>query len=136
MTYNYNRRLAYPFYFNMDPEMLGKAKENRKNMTPAEQLLWQKLRKKVLMGARFRRQHPISKFIADFYCHQAKLVIEVDGPYHDEDDQKLYDEGRMQEMKEFGIEIIRFTNDEVESNIDAVTEKIKEKLHSRMKSLS
>jgi very-short-patch-repair endonuclease len=116
----------------MDPEMLGKAKELRKNMTSAENLLWQKLRRKEVMGARFRRQHPINRFIADFYCHQAKLVIEVDGPYHNEDDQQLYDDGRSKELKDFGIEIIRFTNDEVEANIDKVIEKIKEKIKGRI----
>jgi very-short-patch-repair endonuclease len=132
MTYNFNRRLAYPFYCQMDPEMLGKAKELRKNMTLAEKILWQRLRRKEIMGVRIRRQHPMSKFIADFYCHQAKLVIEVDGPYHNEEEQKNYDEGRYKELKEFGIEIIRFTNEEVESDIEAVLEKIREKLKSRI----
>ena len=131
MTYIFNPRLSYPFYYSMNPEMLGKVRELRKNMTRSEKLLWQRLRRKELIGARFRRQHPINRFIADFYCHQAKLVIEVDGLYHNDEDQKIYDEGRCQEFREFGIEILRFTNEEVESNIDKVMERIKEKLKSR-----
>jgi very-short-patch-repair endonuclease len=132
MTYKYNRRLAYPFYFNMDPEMIGKARELRKNMTKAEHKLWQQLRRKVLMGARFRRQHPINKFIADFYCHEAKLIIEVDGPYHNDEEQQQNDKGRTYELQDMGIDIIRFTNEEVELNIEKVLEIIKEKLTSKI----
>lgn len=132
MTYTYNRRLAHPFYANMDPTMIGKARELRKNMTKSEQKLWQYIRKKEIMGTRFRRQHPIDRFILDFYCHAAKLVIEVDGEYHNEEDQHQYDEGRAHELKEMGSDIIRFTNDEVESSIDKVIDKIKEKLQTRI----
>lgn len=132
MTYNYSRRLAHPFYANMNPTMIGKVRELRKNMTKAEHKLWQNLRRKEIIGARFRRQHPIDRFILDFYCHSAKLVIEVDGEYHNDMDQQVYDEGRTNELMEMGLEIIRFTNDEVESNIENVTEKIKEKLKTRI----
>ena len=132
MTYNYSRRLAHPFYANMDPTMIGKARELRKNMTKAEQKLWQHLRQKKIMETKFRRQHPIDRFILDFYCHDARLVIEVDGGYHNDEDQQVYDEGRTQELMEMGLEIIRFTNNEVESNIEEVIEKIKLKLKTRI----
>jgi very-short-patch-repair endonuclease len=116
----------------MDPTMIGKARELRKNMTQAEKKLWQHIRKKEIMGTRFRRQHPIDRFILDFYCNDARLVIELDGEYHNEEDQKEYDEGRTHELMEMGLEIIRFTNDEVESDIVHVLEKIKEKLKTRV----
>ncbi|WOK05895.1 endonuclease domain-containing protein [Imperialibacter roseus] len=66
----------------------------RKNHTAAENLLWQNLRGRKLGGHKFRRQHPVAGFIADFYCHEAKLVIELDGKIHNLSEQKEYDGGR------------------------------------------
>ena len=94
----------------------------RKNMTEAEKLLWTRLNKSQLC-VRFKAQHPIDIFIADFYCHSCKLVIELDGKIHDQ--QKEYDEGRSAEIEKWGITVIRFTNDEVFKDLDAVVEKIK-----------
>ncbi len=91
-------------------------------MTEAEKILWEKLRKKQL-GVRFKAQHPIERFIVDFYCHQSKLVVELDGEIHKF--QKEYDLGREAELEKYGIKIIRFTNDDVISNIDRVVAKIK-----------
>ena len=79
-------------------------------------------------GFTFRRQHPIDKFIADFYCHKAKLVIEVDGDIHEY--QKEYDIGRTDEMKQFGLKVIRFTNEDVEYDIESVIERIKFEINS------
>ena len=99
------------------------AKRLRETPTKAESLLWNMLNKKQL-GSKFRRQHPIYKYIADFYCHELKLVIEVDGDYHNE--QKEYDKYRSNDLIEFGIKVIRFTNEQVENQISNVILKIKE----------
>ncbi|MES2590637.1 MAG: endonuclease domain-containing protein [Bacteroidota bacterium] len=92
--------------------------------TLAEKKLWEVLRNKKIENCKFRRQHPISTFIADFYCHKKKLIIEVDGGYHNNKDQREKDEARTQTFKEYNITVIRFTNDEVENNIQSVIEKI------------
>ena len=78
-----------------------------------------KLKKKQICGLRFRRQHPIDIFIVDFYCHAARLVVEIDGEIHNQ--QEEYDNGRSAEMEKFGIRVIRLTNKEVEENIEAVS---------------
>ena len=116
------RTVVRTMFYNAYPEIFRKAEVLRKNMTDAEKILWERLRKKQL-GLRFKTQHPIERFIADFYCHKAKLVIELDGKIHDF--QKEYDSGREAELEKYGLKIIRFTNDEVLNNIDWVIEKIK-----------
>ncbi len=83
------------------------------------------------MWCRFRRQHPIDIFIVDFYCHAALLVIELDGKIHLQ--QKEYDEGRTAEIEKFDIEIIRFTNHEVETDIERVIRIISKKVEYRLK---
>lgn len=92
------------------------ARENRKYPTEAENILWQELRNKKL-GFKFRRQHAIGGFIADFVCISAMLVIEVDGDYHQTPFFKEFDDCRTSFLKEFGFEVIRFTNEQVVSNL-------------------
>ena len=104
-------------------EKLERAKELRREMTPAEKLLWQEVRAKKL-GVRFRRQQIIQGFIVDFYCHKAALVIEVDGDIHDL--QQDEDARREKVLRELGLRIVRFKNDEVVRNLSAVVGKIKE----------
>ena len=104
-------------------EKLQRAKELRREMTPAEKLLWQEVRAKKL-GVRFRRQQIIQGFIVDFYCHKAGLVIEVDGDIHDL--QKEEDERREKVLSALGLRVVRFGNDEVVRNLSAVVGKIKE----------
>ena len=106
-----------------------KAKEMRENMTEAETLLWEALKSKHI-GDKFRRQHIIGNFIADFVCLSKRLVIEVDGGYHTDDTQQGLDEGRAEELKQLGFEVIRFTNEEVLNNLDKVVLQITEKLSS------
>ena len=96
--------------------------ELRKEMTPAEKVLWNRLNKSQL-GVRFKAQHPIDIFIADFYCHKYKLIVEVDGEIHLS--QKEDDENRTAELERFGLTVIRFTNDEVLNNVEKVVEEIK-----------
>ncbi len=94
-------------------EKLQRAKELRREMTPAEKLLWQEVRAKKL-GVRFRRQQVIEGFIVDFYCHKAALVVEVDGDIHDL--QKEEDERREKVLSALGLRVVRFRNDEVVRN--------------------
>lgn len=87
-------------------------KNLRKDPTKAEYVLWQELRRQKL-GYKFRRQTSIGKFIVDFYCHELRLIIEVDGPYHLDDWQKEYDKKREDYLRKRGYVVIRFKNDEV-----------------------
>ncbi len=96
-------------------------------MKKSKKLLWEKLKDKKLKGFKFRRQHPIHIYIVDFYCHKLKLIIELDGGYHDSKEQKLLDAERSEILKFQDLEIIRFTNDEVLGNIELVMRKIEEK---------
>ncbi|QNA46544.1 endonuclease domain-containing protein [Lacibacter sediminis] len=102
------------------------ARDLRKNETVAEDLLWRNLRSRKLDGLKFRRQHPLDKFIADFYCHEKRLVIEVDGSVHNSRDAKESDEGRTYELKELGIMVLRFRNEEVLNDMSLVLKKIRE----------
>ena len=94
----------------------------KKNMTNAEIVLWERLRNNQF-GVRFKAQHPIERYIVDFYCHKAKLVIEVDGEIHNF--QKEYDLGMEAELEKYGITVIRFSNKDVINNIEKVIEKIR-----------
>ena len=101
------------------------AAQNRQQATIAEALLWNKLKNKQLKGYKFRRQHPMGSFILDFYCHSAKLGIEIDGAYHEKRLQKEYDEMRTESLNIAGdVVIVRFQNEEVVENIDEVLAKI------------
>ena len=101
----------------------------RENMTKSEKILWEHLRKNQL-GVKIRRQHPIGNFVADFYCHQAKLIIELDGKYHKYYGQKKNDNLRDDFFKDQGIKVLRITDDEVFTNIKSVVKKIKNKIDS------
>ena len=88
-----------------------KARELRKEPTPAEALLWERLRRKQLIGFRFRRQHPIGRFVVDFFCAGAKLAVELDGEIHST--TVMEDVARQAEIERLGIRVIRFQNREV-----------------------
>src|ERR1051325_2386175 len=96
---------------------LERAKELRRDMTPAEKILWNELRANKL-GVHFRRQQVIAGFIVDFYCHKAALVVEVDGDIHDL--QREEDALREKALNEMGLKIVRFRNDDVLKNLSAV----------------
>lgn len=98
-------------------------KENKKNSTQAESILWENLRNKNIKY-KFRRQHIIDIFIADFVCLEKKLIIEVDGGYHNTLEQREVDELRTQILNEIGFKVIRFTNEQVIGDIDNVINKI------------
>ena len=103
-------------------EKKQRAKELRSEMTPAEKILWQRLRRNQLNGLHFRRQQVIDGFIVDFYCHAASLIIEIDGGIHET--QKEQDAERDSHLSSRGFKILRFTNDEVSNNLPIVLEKI------------
>lgn len=103
---------------------IDNARENRKNPTEAENALWQSLRNKNI-GYKFRRQHLIDRFIVDFVCFEKSLIVEVDGGYHNTPEQKEYDEQRTKSLEELGYHVIRFSNEEVITDIDEVITKIR-----------
>jgi len=119
-------------YYGAKPVTFEAARILRENMTQYEKLLWDRLKQKQVCGLRFRRQHPIDFFIADFYCHEVRLVVEIDGEIHN--DQKEYDDGRSAEMERYLIKVIRFTNSEVEKQLDDVVKRIENEVISRISS--
>ena len=119
-------KTARPSTYNLLKEL---QKERKKQTTEAERILWEQLKTKQL-GAKFRRQHVIDEFIVDFVCLSKKLIVEVDGGYHNNKTQKEADDLRTQILSEFGYKVIRFSNEEVIGAIYAVTKKIKTVLDS------
>lgn len=106
------------------PYIFDNAKVLRQRSTKAEQHLWKMIRNRQLMGFKFRRQHPLKYFIADFYCHEVLLVIELDGSIHEIENVKQYDQQRETIITELGITVMRFSNDAVFLEADKVIEKI------------
>ncbi|ATA89239.1 leucine--tRNA ligase [Capnocytophaga stomatis] len=104
-----------------------KAKDLRNNMTQAETILWEELKSKKL-DAKFRRQHVIGDYIVDFVCLAKRLIVEVDGGYHNSENQQVLDKERTEILNELGFEVIRFTNEEVIADLENVLQKIQEKL--------
>jgi very-short-patch-repair endonuclease len=102
----------------VNPTLLGRARKMRREMTPPEQKLWQRLRAGRLEGLHFRRQQVIGRYIVDFYCHAASLVVELDGSGHL--DQESYDQKRDEFLEEIGLKVLRFYNSQVESDLDIV----------------
>ncbi|AKG24371.1 hypothetical protein IJ00_00765 [Calothrix sp. 336/3] len=98
------------------------ARQMRREPTAAENRLWQRLKNKQILGYKFRRQHAIDRFIVDFICNQAQLVIEVDGEIHDYTQQQ--DGIRQEFLESLGLRVIRFRNEEVLEHIDGVVEEI------------
>jgi len=116
--------VEYPMYFGAKPSIFKLAKELRKDETEAEKKLWTKLNKNQILGLQFRRQHPINIFIADFYCPKIKLVIEVDGSIHEIFEYEEHDIGRSEILNDFGITVIRFTNEQVLNDLDGTVKQI------------
>lgn len=100
------------------------AREMRSEPTPAENELWQVLRNRQIIGFKFRRQHSIERFIVDFYCPRAGLIVEVDGAVHDEAEQQSRDLIREEFLLMQGFTVIRFSNDEVLSDLSTVVARI------------
>ncbi|MBW4619213.1 MAG: endonuclease domain-containing protein [Cyanosarcina radialis HA8281-LM2] len=107
---------------NVSPTKIQRAKELRHQMTAEEKILWQHLRTNRLQGFHFRRQQIIDGFIADFYCHAAGLIIEVDGEIHEQ--QTEYDADRDRILSARGLRLLRIKNEEVRQNIESVLKRI------------
>ena len=107
---------------SVSSQIQSTAKQNRKQPTPAEAKLWNALRRRKLSGLKFRRQHPLGRFIVDFYCAQHKLVIEIDGAAHEH--QQDYDSSRTQQLEIEGRRVLRFSNEQVKVNLETVLAEI------------
>src|SRR5258705_8672368 len=112
-------------FYGAGPLIFKKAEELRKNMTSAERIIWQHIHINE-WKLKFRRQHPISNFIVDFYCHPLKLVIEIDGDIHDVEEVKKNDILREKTLSSLGLKVIRFNNEVVYKNSKEVLRKIDE----------
>ena len=108
--------------------MIELAKKLRQSQTDAEKFMWQLLRNRQLANAKFRRQHPIEGFIADFYCHEHKLVIELDGSQHFTEIGMRKDAQRTMRLNELGIQVLRFDNRQVLTETGAVLQMVFERL--------
>ena len=106
------------FHLPYNPALIARAKELRRNMTPAEKKLWYQ----YLRNFKYRvlRQRPIDHFIVDFYCPRLQLVIEVDGDSHFNKNSQLYDLERSQVLEGYGLRIVRFTNQQIFRNFESV----------------
>ena len=113
-----------PLFFEAPADIFAKAKQLRTKMTPAEFKIWNFLKGRNILGVRFRAQHPIGLYIADFYCHKISLVIEIDGKIHDSEIQKAKDLERSEVLKSWGIDIIRFSNFQVKNRLNYVQNEI------------
>lgn len=105
-------------FYGAAPILFDLAKKLRNNVTPTEMILWGRL-KEYFPGIKFRRQHPISLYIADFYCHSEKLIIEVDGNIRDMPEIKFKDDVRQKDLEELGLKILRVTTKEVINDLDS-----------------
>jgi very-short-patch-repair endonuclease len=110
------------------PSTFKNACNLRHRETEAEKKLWKFLRNRQLLGKKFRRQHAIIKYVLDFYCHECKLAVELDGGIHTKEEIREYDLARTGILKEYGITVIRFWNAEVMNDIEDVLKKISDHL--------
>ncbi len=110
--------------------LIEKAREYRKNQTLAEKAIWEKLfRNKQLLGYKFTRQKPLSHFIADFYCSKLLLVVEIDGEYHNY--QIARDDERTRELEEYGLKVIRFSNEDILLNLAEIEKELVKEIKVR-----
>ena len=114
-------------FYGATPLIFEYAKKLRNTLTPTEVILWDRL-KEYFPEIKFRRQHPISCYIADFYCHSKKIVIEIDGSIHDLADVKTNDLIRQRTLEDLGLKILRFTNNEIIYHLESVIQKIESEI--------
>ena len=113
-------------YFGASPLTMRTASILRRNTTLAEKVLWKRLRDRNLFNVKFRRQHPLFIFIVDFYCHELKLVIEVDGEIHNNEENIEYDLSRQAFLEDHGLKVLRFTNHQVLFELSEVLAQVKQ----------
>ena len=115
---------------SINPRLLTLARKLRKEQTDAEQLLWQLLRNRQFCGLKFRRQYPMAPYVLDFYCDEERLGIELDGGQHNEPDKKRTDKERTTFLEGKNVKVIRFWNNEVLQETEAVLEQLYNSLES------
>lgn len=120
-------------FYGATPILFELAKQLRNKQTETEIFLWEHLSLLNIPKIRIKRQHPVLYFVADFYCHKAKLIIEVDGGYHNIPEQYLYDKERDKELEDLGLKIIRFTNEEVFTQTEKTIKQIETEIINRLK---
>ena len=116
-------------FYGAGPIIFELAKKLRNNVTPTEMILWGRL-KEYFPKLKFRRQHPLSLYIADFYCHSEKLIIEIDGSIHDLANVRIKDAIRQKDLEDLGIKILRFTTGEIMYELDTVIQRIEKAIHT------
>jgi very-short-patch-repair endonuclease len=125
-----SRVIERNMFYGAGRNIFEKATELRNNTTDAEDILWNELKNREVFKVKFRRQHPIDIFIADFYCHKYKLVVEVDGEIHSDIEVQERDDGRAHDIEKLGIKILRFTNSEIMTDIQTVKQRILDEINS------
>ncbi len=111
-----------------NPKLLSLKRQLRSNQTTAEQKLWTKLRQNQIQGLKLRRQHGIGPYIVDFFCPEKRLVIEIDGDTHATEAQQTKDHTREEYLRSLGLQVVRYTNDEVLNNLDGILEDLTRRL--------
>jgi very-short-patch-repair endonuclease len=101
-----------------------RARDLRRNATKEERIVWRWLRDRRLRGLKFRRQHPILNYVADFYCVELKLIVEIDGRGHETPAEQHYDVRRACELSKIGVEIIRVRNEDVRKDSTATADTV------------
>jgi very-short-patch-repair endonuclease len=127
-----SRVIERNMFYGASRNTFEKAWELRNNMTEAEKILWKELKNRKAFKPKFRRQHPLDIFVADFYCHEYKLVIEIDGEIHLKKDKQEYDDGREHDIEKLGIKILRFTNHQVLTDLESVKKRILQELSNHL----
>ena len=123
----------HPYYYGAGERIFKNAKRLRKESTPAEKILWEILRNRQVFKLKFRRQHPIGRYVADFYCHEINLVIELDGLIHEQKEIKQYDQERQKHLEDMGIRVIRFGNQDAISSPECVIDAVRKFLPSSLR---
>jgi len=127
-----SKSIDFFLHLNADEGIFKTSRRLRKKMTETEKILWKELRNRELLDLKFRRQHPLHYYVADFYSHELKLVIEVDGGIHNKLSQKEHDGNRSAELERLGIRVIRFSNEEIINDIEEVKKRIVESINDSL----
>ena len=106
------------------PDLVHLARKLRREQTPAEEILWALVRGRKLLRLKFRRQQQLGSFIADFYCHEARLVVELDGGIHETPEQADRDQNREVYLRENRLQVLRFTNEQILEEPESVLREI------------
>lgn len=123
-----SRVIERNMFYGAGKNIFEKANALRKRMTLPEKIIWDELKNRRITKVKFRRQHPVDIFIVDFYCHEIKLAIEIDGEVHLDEDVKEYDDGRTHDIEKLGITVLRFTNTDVINQRSKVISAIKKSI--------